>query len=541
MEEKKDNFKETKKKFSFEYIETLLKKLEKSNALIIGDTIIDEYAFVSIKARAIKDPILSTEFKYNEIYAGGVLAIANHISSFVKKIQLVTLLGEQNSQIEFIQRSLANTIELKYFNKKSAPTTIKKRYLDTYRNNKLFKVEQINDQPIDEQLTQEIILFLEEEIPKYDLIVVSDFGHGFINNEIRRVLEKNSKFLALNVQSNSSNMGYNYYTQYKKADFLTANEEEARLSLSKRFKDIKEIIAEVSQRCGFNNILITKGKKGCVYFCNNFFFESPAITTTVKDTVGAGDALFSIASLIAYLKAEPELLTFLANCAGAIGANTMGNKESVTKEKLLNFVNDIYKTEIKQYLQSVNETISNINLENIERLVNLLMETYQKERTIYAFGNGGSAATASHFCGDLIKGVSYGLNKRFRAVCLNENLPALMAIANDSSYDDIFVEQLKNFLQEGDLVIGISGSGNSLNIIKALEYANKTGAKTVAICGFKGGKSKDIADLSIHAEISDMEISEDVHHLILTHCIKRILTNELNNTNLGKEYVKRVS
>ena len=116
-----------------------------------------------------------------------------------------------------------------------------------------------------------------------------------------------------------------------------------------------------------------------------------------------------------------------------------------------------------------------------------------------------------------------------------------MAIANDISYDDIFVEQLKNFLREGDLVIGISGSGNSLNVVKALEYARGKGAKTVAICGYAGGKIKEIADLSVHAEVQDMEVSEDIHNLVMVHCVKQMLTKELKNNKVGEEYAKRVA
>ena len=184
-------------------------------------------------------------------------------------------------------------------------------------------------------------------------------------------------------------------------------------------------------------------------------------------------------------------------------------------------------------------SINNVNKSNIKTFVEMLIEVYNNDKNIYIFGNGGSAATASHFCGDLVKGVSYGLHKRFRAICLNDNMPALMAIANDISYDHIFIEQLKNFLNSDDIVIGISGSGNSVNVVTALEYAKNKGAKTVAICGYSGGKIKEIADLSIHAEINDMEISEDIHNLIATHCVKRMLTKELNNQNVGEQYAAR--
>ncbi len=535
-----DFIKKIKSEFTLSNIDELFSRSQKLNVLIIGDTIIDEYTFVASKGRAVKDPILSTEFKHNEKYAGGILAIANHVSSFVNSITVLTVLGDKEQQLEYVSNSLNKNITLRYFVKENAPTTVKKRYIDAYRNNKLFKVEYMNDAPITDKLTEEITTFLKEEATKYDLVLVADFGHGFLNAKIRREIEDKARFLALNVQSNSSNMGYNLFNQYYRADFLTMNDDEMRLPFSKRFEESSTIIKEIQEKHKFNNILLTQGKKGCVYFQNAEAYSAPTLTTSVKDTVGAGDALFSIAALCVFAKADPKLIPFIANAAGGIASNIMGNKESVTQERITTFIADLYKTDIKQYLRAVNETLSKVNVDTIDAFVGLLLDAYHHERNIYIFGNGGSSATASHFCGDMVKGLSYGMEKRFRAICLNDNLPALMAIANDSSYDDIFVEQLKNFLRKDDLVIGISGSGNSTNVVKALEYANKTGARIVAICGFKGGKIKDLAHLSIHAEINDMEVSEDIHHLILAHCVKRIISQELKNTSNGEVYMSRI-
>jgi D-sedoheptulose 7-phosphate isomerase len=201
---------------------------------------------------------------------------------------------------------------------------------------------------------------------------------------------------------------------------------------------------------------------------------------------------------------------------------------------------ELIKEGIDGYLKNVVRVLESIDKDKITKFVGLMLETYEKNATIYVFGNGGSAATASHFCGDIVKGVSYGLDKRFKVVCLNDNIPALMAIANDISYDAIFIEQLKNFLHDGDLVIGISGSGNSANVVQALEYAKNKGNKTLAICGYKGGKIKEIADHAVHAEINDMEVTEDVHNIVMTHCMKRVLTDHLKNTNVGEEYLKRL-
>jgi len=184
------------------------------------------------------------------------------------------------------------------------------------------------------------------------------------------------------------------------------------------------------------------------------------------------------------------------------------------------------ETFIDEYFAKVARTLTSLDREALGHFVDLILETHENDGTLFFMGNGGSAANASHFCGDFIKGLAHDPVKRFRAICLNDNLPALMAIGNDISYDDIFVEQLKNFVKEGDLVIGLSGSGNSPNVVKALEYANSVGARTVALCGFSGGKIKKIATLAIHADIMDMEISEDLH-LVIAHCVKRILMERL--------------
>jgi len=184
------------------------------------------------------------------------------------------------------------------------------------------------------------------------------------------------------------------------------------------------------------------------------------------------------------------------------------------------------ETIISKYMAKVVDTISLLDFKGIDELASLIIQAYDQEKTIFFFGNGGSAATASHLCGDYVKGLSYNREKRFKAMCLCDNLSALMAIANDISYDDIFIEQLKNFVQPDDIVIGISGSGNSMNVVKGLQYAKDQNAKTVAFCGYDGGKIKEIADIVIHAPIQDMEISEDVH-MVIGHCLKRAISIRL--------------
>lgn len=194
------------------------------------------------------------------------------------------------------------------------------------------------------------------------------------------------------------------------------------------------------------------------------------------------------------------------------------------------------------YIQALTHTIAQLDLSAIEKAIDLILATYERGGTIYIFGNGGSGATASHMAGDFVKGVSFGLEKRFRMICLNDNFTGLSAYSNDISYDLIFVEPLKNFLQKGDLVIGISGSGNSRNVVQAFEYAASIGVETIALCGYKGGKIKESGTVAIHVPIENMEISEDLH-LVVFHIIKNNIIARLHGglgLNVGDVYLNRV-
>lgn len=197
--------------------------------------------------------------------------------------------------------------------------------------------------------------------------------------------------------------------------------------------------------------------------------------------------------------------------------------------------------DIQTYLQNFLNSINQIPLEKVSELADAILYTYHSGGSIFTMGNGGSGATASHVAGDYVKGASFGLEKRFRMICLNDNIPALMAIANDISYEAIFEEQLKNFARKGDLVIGLSGSGNSKNVVNALQWAKSQGIKTAALTGYKGGQCAQIADISIHIPVADMEIVEDLH-MMTFHAIKRYITNTLlgESPGMGAVYDQRI-
>ena len=202
-----------------------------------------------------------------------------------------------------------------------------------------------------------------------------------------------------------------------------------------------------------------------------------------------------------------------------------------------------YSTEYpKGYILALQDMIQTIDTDVIEEIIQSFMEVYQQGNCIYIFGNGGSGTTASHMAGDFIKGVSYGLDKKFKMICLNDNFTTMTAYANDLSYDSVFVEPLKNFLQAGDIVVGLSGSGNSKNIVLALEYAKNKGVKVIGFCGYSGGEVKRISDLSVHIPIDSMEIAEDLHLSVL-HMIKNQIIADLHGglgKNLGQKHLDRI-
>jgi len=181
-----------------------------------------------------------------------------------------------------------------------------------------------------------------------------------------------------------------------------------------------------------------------------------------------------------------------------------------------------YINELEKYIETEIKVLKSLDLNDINAVMNVLEDARLNDHRIFICGNGGSAATASHFAGDFNKGLSEKLDKKYDFECLCDNLPMMMAVANDTSYDEIFRQPLENKLHEKDVFIGISGSGNSKNVVNAMEYAKNHGAVTIALVGYSGGKLKEMADYSVHVNIDDMQIAEDIH-MVLDHLMMHTL------------------
>ena len=176
----------------------------------------------------------------------------------------------------------------------------------------------------------------------------------------------------------------------------------------------------------------------------------------------------------------------------------------------MNF-SQLYKTELLK-------TIESIDLARVDEAIEWFREARDAGRRIFVCGNGGSASTASHFACDMVKGASYNRDRRFRIMALTDQMPTITAYANDVGYECVFVEQLRNFAEPGDLVMAISGSGNSPNVLRAVEYANSIGCRTIGMTGREGGKLAPISQLNIHVPVPHMGRIED-GHMIVCHMI----------------------
>ena len=196
-----------------------------------------------------------------------------------------------------------------------------------------------------------------------------------------------------------------------------------------------------------------------------------------------------------------------------------------------------FRDAIREYYEREMEIINSMDFDEINLAMNAIGKCYENGGTIYVCGNGGSASTASHMQNDFNKGISEYVDQKFNFYCLNDNVATMMAIANDISYDEIFRFQLKNKITPNDLFIGISGSGNSKNVVYAAEYAKEQGVPVLAITGYSGGMLDKLADYHMHAPIDDMQIVEDIHmtydHMMMKLFHNFLINQKVSGQNLG--------
>ncbi|MCR9191771.1 MAG: PfkB family carbohydrate kinase [Gammaproteobacteria bacterium] len=333
-----------KKSYHINDILTFCEKMQDMKVLVIGEAIVDIYHFGEAIGKSGKEPVLVTKYHREEMYAGGILAVANHISSFCSEVHCITMLGENGDYEGFIRENVKENVGITFHYKKNSPTPVKRRYIEEYSSQKLFEIYEIDDYFFEQEQQQALMDSISETIENYDLVIVTDYGHGLLDSECIELIESKAKFLAVNTQANAGNHGFNCISKYKKADFVCIANRELQLNFRQKHITVTEQMQQLMSDFDYKNVIVTSGVRGS-YVCKagEDIVTCPSLTVSVKDRVGAGDAVLAITSLFMAQQASSELTGFLSNVVGAEAVHIMGNKSSIEKASLLKHITHLMK------------------------------------------------------------------------------------------------------------------------------------------------------------------------------------------------------
>ena len=320
----------------------MIESLSDMNVLVVGDAIIDQYHYSTPLGQTGKGNILAVRHDSEEQFAGGAIAVANHIAGFAKNVTLVTGLGSIDSHEAFIRSKLLTNVEPVFFHFRDAPTVTKRRFVDADLS-KLFEVYFFREDPAFDEA--DVCRWLASHIQSYDAVIVPDFGNGLITPNIINALGEKAGFLAVNTQINSGNRGYHVIHRYPRADFVSLNDPELRLAAHNRHDPLEAVTQAVGERVQVRQLAVTRGTKGVMMFDRekNLFHKVPALSTRVIDRIGAGDAFLSLAGLCAAKGLNAEVAAFIGSVAAALDVQIVCNREPVNPVGLRKYLSTLLK------------------------------------------------------------------------------------------------------------------------------------------------------------------------------------------------------
>lgn len=308
--------------------------------LVIGDTIFDRYAYVSVQGLTSKNRIISGRYLSEESQCGGALAVMRHVLQFCPNTRFVSLVGTE----DWVDPTLAEVLHQEHdavLRESTFTTIIKQRFVEPLSEgkelSKLFSVNFIDDLPPGEDVIQRLHDLIEVEIKKADVVLLTDFGHGMMQPAIRDLVQDKSPYLCLNCQTNSNNHGFNIISRkYRKTNSFTLDKQELLLSCGHRHVDFAEEIEKLRQFLSAEYGWLTRGPVETIGNRNGDDISfCPPLEREVIDTIGAGDAFFSVAALAAARQQSANMATFIGQLAGAQAVRIVGNVQSISKDILL--------------------------------------------------------------------------------------------------------------------------------------------------------------------------------------------------------------
>jgi rfaE bifunctional protein nucleotidyltransferase chain/domain len=319
-------------------LDEILEWLDKAactHAVVVGDAIVDEYLFCTSIGKSTKDPVLAVLHESVESYAGGSLAVANHVAGLCKEVHLVTQIGDTDECEDLIRSALRPNVEASFVIKSGCPTVHKRRIVDRYSGAKLLEIYVMDDRSTSGADSFRLLDALGAGLDGRDLAIVADYGHGMLIPAAVERLCSDSPFLAINVQSNAGNRGFNPVSKYHRADYLCLAMHEVEIETRQREGDIRNRVVDVLKRIACPRITVTLGKSGSIHYDDaTGFCEAPSLATHVMDRVGAGDAVLAITSLLVRLQAPWDVIAFFGNVAGAHLVAELGNRAPLDRVRL---------------------------------------------------------------------------------------------------------------------------------------------------------------------------------------------------------------
>jgi len=333
-----------RERWSDKEIHKQIASLSDLKVLVIGDAIIDQYHYATPLGQTGKGNIFAVRYDSEEQFAGGAIAVANHVAGFVENVTLVTGLGSVDSHEQFIRDKLLPNVTPEFFYFRDAPTVTKRRFVDADLA-KLFEVYFFREDPVLGETEEKVCRWLAEHIAAYDVVMVPDFGNGFITQRMVAILSQKARFLAVNTQINSGNRGYHVIHRYPRADFVSLNEPELRMAAHNRHDSLERVSAQVGDRVQANQLAVTRGTKGVMMFDRRrkTFHKIPALSTKVVDRIGAGDAFLSLAGLCAAKGLDPEVAAFVGSVAAAMDVQIVCNREPINPVGLNKYISTLLK------------------------------------------------------------------------------------------------------------------------------------------------------------------------------------------------------
>ncbi len=469
-------------------------------------------------------PVLHVKKQKQSI--GGAGLVAHNIKNMQAEPILVGVAGNDETKEllykEFYQNGI-NTYHIIVDEKRK--TTEKVRYFGNGQN--MLRIDYENTNAVSGEVEEKLIATITKLSPEIDFIIISDYGKGAVTEKIVRetiaLAQKHNKKVLVDGKPQKINL-------YKDADVVTFNESEGKEIIThhkgKEDQDIALIAGEITKKYNVSTV-ITRGKKGMTISEKSGRIDHiKGKEVEVADIMGAGDTVTAVLALA--LAADNDLFEAgkLANYAGGVVVTKKGSA-TICFEDIQKFL----RLDVYEHLQEsirVKQAVIEQQIDKVEELAAMMIDTYKKGNKLLVFGNGGSAADAQHFAAEIVG--RYKMERKgLPAIALTTDTSIITSIGNDYGYDMIFARQVEAHCKHGDLVLGISTSGNSPNVLKAFDVAKKHGARTVVWTGKDGGKCAEVADLSIIVPSDNTPRIQEAH-ITLLHIICEIFEENMRAT-----------